>query len=355
MAELLKLQYSNALITEFANKIKEECPAFNQNEFEKAVLDNDWKEKELKARTTHIANNFAAFLPFNYPKQAQILAAASRHFNGFTATVFPTFVEIYGLDDYETSIAALEEMTQYSTAEFAIRPFIVKYPKTMQQLRQWSMHPNYHVRRLASEGCRPLLPWAMKLTDFVKDPSAIIPILTNLKNDPEDYVYRSVANNLNDISKHHPDLVLNLCKEWINESDTTTWVCKHALRTLLKKGNQKAMRLFGFGKIDAIKVNTFKLDSNTIPLGGFTTFLLDVINTGKKGLFRLEYSIEYLKKNGTHNEKVFQIKEAEIQPNESINLEKKLIFKELTTRKHYPGKHFINLKINGIKNRAANV
>lgn len=351
MAEQLKLWYNEIFIDQLAKAIKKEYSNFNINSFKTSVFDNHWDNLELKERMHHITYNMHLHLPFDYTKQINIINKIVSQFNGLTAMIFPNFVEKYGMTDYKTSIEALELYTQYSTSEFAIRPFIIKHPtKTINQMIVWSKHPNHHVRRLASEGCRPLLPWAMKLKDLVIDPTPIIPILENLKNDNEDYVYRSVANNLNDISKHHPELVIKLCKNWKKDaSKNTEWLIKHALRTLLKQGNLEAMKLFGFGDTHGIKINELKLEKTNINIGDSTYFNLNLTNQSKTAKFRLEYIIMYLKKNGKHNPKVFQLKEITISNHETIDLRKKLTFTDFTTRKHYQGKHFLILKVNGVE------
>ena len=150
------------------------------------------------------------------------------------------------------------------------------------------------------------------------------------------------------ISKNHPDLVLDFCSKLMNETDTTRWVAKHALRTLLKKGNQTAMQLFGFGSIQSISTNRFALLDQQIKIGNASALEIEVINAGKQAQFRLEYAVGYLKKNGSHNEKVFQLREATIQKGEALTFSKKVDFKDLSTRKHYAGAHYIDLKINGI-------
>ncbi len=347
MAEQLKNMYTEEFVKNLAVELNKADQKFESSKFIKSILNGDWHNRELKARTIHISEQMNAFLPYAYKEQMNILALVAPKFVGFTAMIFPTFIELYGLDDFETSLIYIENFTQYSSSEFAIRPYLDKKPETIKTLYNWSKSNNYHVRRLASEGCRPLLPWAMKLHQYVKDPTPILPILEELRNDPEDYVYRSVANNLNDISKNHPDLVLELCSKWINETKTTKWVAKHALRTLLKKGNQRAMLLFGFGSIKSIKPETFQLDDIQIKVGDFTQLKVGIKNTGPTSKFRLEYAIGYLKKNGAHNEKVFQLRETEVKNGESLTFSKKLDFKDLSTRKHYKGDHYVILKVNG--------
>lgn len=348
MAELLKNMYNQTFIDRLSKKMQAADSNFNSDQFKKDVRAKDWDDLELKARTERIAASLVSNLPYSYKKQIIILKKVAPDFTGFTGTIFPTIVELYGIEEFEISIEALKYFTAFSTSEFAIRPFIIKYPETLNHLYAWSKDENHHVRRLASEGCRPLLPWAMKLHQFVADPAPILPILETLRNDSEDYVYRSVANNLNDISKNHPELVLNLCENWVKESKTTYWVAKHALRTLLKKGNQRAMQFFGFGAIDGIEIVNFKVEDDHVSLGGSTNLQLTLNHIGELAKYRIEYAIGFLKKQGHHNEKVFQIKEAEFKKGEKVTIFKKLDFKELSTRKHYRGEHYIVLKVNGI-------
>jgi len=155
------------------------------------------------------------------------------------------YVEDYGLNDFELSIKALEAITQRNTSEYAIRPFIQKYPnKTINQMLKWSVNPNFHVRRLASEGGRPRLPWANKLQQYIDDPSPLLPILQNLKDDPSKYVQKSVANCINDILKDNPVIAKDLINSW---TSTTTkarsWIIKHAIRNLRKKNDPWAMNI----------------------------------------------------------------------------------------------------------------
>ena len=337
MAELLKLRYNEIFVHQLALSLQKAYSKFNINSFKTGIFNQKWDDLELKDRMHHITKLIYTHLPFDYDKQIEILNDVAPKFNGLTAMIFPDFVEQYGGNDYELSIKTLSFYTQFSTSEFAIRPFIIQQSKaTINQMILWSKHDNYHIRRLASEGCRPLLPWAIKLHSLVKDPTPIIPILENLKSDSEDYVYRSVANNLNDISKHHPQLVIDLCKKWDkNASKNTKWVIKHALRTLLKKGNQDAMKIFGFGNVDGIKINHLKIEQPQINIGESTYFNLKICNTSNSAKFRLEYTIYYLKKNGKHNPKVFQLKETVLKQNEIIGLRKKITFTDFTTRKHF--------------------
>ena len=268
---------------------------------------------------------------------------------GFAPVIFPDFVEVYGLDYYDESIQALEHFTKTSTSEFAIRHFLIKYEeKTMKQMLSWAKSDNYHVRRLASEGSRPRWPWAIGLPNFKKDQAKVIEILNILKNDPEEYVRRSVANNLNDISKDNPEIVISLSKKWLGVNDNLNWVIKHGNRTLLKNGNSETLSLFGFEKVKNIKVNDFNCD-NDVKEGGKFNFSFNLTNNNKKlGKLRIEFAIYFMKKNGKQSKKVFKISESNYDIKNKM-IYKYFSFKSITTRKYHKGEHSISIIVNGIE------
>ena len=178
MAELLKNIYNKRLVTSLATEIMKFYPYFNNEEFINHVIDKKWKNKELKQRIRHISESLKNALPDNYKKSIKILKPVSLKFSGLEHLIFPDFVELCGLDDLDTSIPAMEYFTQRSSSEFPVRPFIIKYQnKMMKQMNVWSKSKNEHVRRLACEGCRPRLPWAMALPEFKNDPNLILPRL----------------------------------------------------------------------------------------------------------------------------------------------------------------------------------
>jgi 3-methyladenine DNA glycosylase AlkC len=220
--EPLKNLYNKSFFNELINVLCQVYPCFPHQRFLKLIFDDDWDEKELKARMRHITLCLHQCLP-DYDQAIPILKAAAAHFqNTFEHMFFPDYVECYGLDDYDISVDALEHFTQFSSSEFAVRPFIIKYPdKMMSQMNRWATHDNEHVRRLASEGCRPRLPWAMQLPLFKLDPAPVMHTLARLKNDESLYVRRSVANNLNDISKDHPEIVVQIAKSWFGNNKHT--------------------------------------------------------------------------------------------------------------------------------------
>jgi len=241
---------------------------------------------------------------------------------------------------------ALAFFTSYSSAEFAIRPFILRYPEAaMQQMLEWATHDNAHIRRLASEGCRPRLPWAMQLPAFIQDPAPILPILTLLKEDASAYVRKSVANNLNDIAKDHPALVYQTAKSWLGKNRHTDQLIKHACRTMLKQGIPQTLKLFSYTPADHIQIADFK-HTIEVPWQGSLQFSLTLQSKESIGKIRLEFALSFMKKNGRPHRKVFQISEFESNAlNKSIV--KNFSFRPMSTRTYYPGNHKLDIILNG--------
>ena len=346
MAEQLKNVYTKEYIKNLALKIKDNYKEFDADKFINSIFDNTWESLELKARMRHIAINLEKSLALTYDKQLEILKEVSKDFSSFEAMFFQDFVEVFGLDDFEESMKALEVFTQDSSSEFAIRQFILKYEdKTMIQMKIWSQSSNEHLRRLSCEGCRPRLPWAIALPKFKKDPTKVFEIIEFLKNDKSLYVKKSVANNLNDISKDNPHLVINFIKTNLGVSKDLDWICKHASRTLLKKGDKEILKLFSFDKSNHVDIQNFSCDLN-VKINDSLNFSFELVSQEEIGNVRIEYAIDYLKSNKNHNRKVFMISQNEIK-SISKKFEKKQSFKNMTTRKHYLGIHYISILING--------
>lgn len=349
MPEPLKNMYTPAFVADLAAALHREWPAFDSKRFTALVFDDTWQERELKARMRHIAECMRATLPPAYGDALAVLRPAAVGFHGFLPMIFPDFVELYGQDEPELSLPALEHFTQYSSSEFAVRPFIVRNPEgMMKQMLAWAQHDNHHVRRLASEGCRPRLPWAMALPAFKKDPSPIFPILETLKADSSEYVRRSVANNLNDIAKDNPALVLDIARRWLGENPDTNWIVRHACRTLLKRGNEDALALFGFASGIAASVENLVVQPVDIAIGETVEFSFALRVHGKQPLsMRVEYGVDFVKAHGTTSRKIFRIAERVCQPGEVVQFRKRHSFRDLSTRKHYPGTHGIAIVVNG--------
>lgn len=359
MSDLIKNIYNHNALQALALDIQSVYKEFQANEFLASTIDDTWETLELKERITKISMNLGKYLPGDYKSAIAIIDQVVMNYgswlNGFVAFL-PTFVELYGQDeaDWDTSMAALARYTPYASSEFAVRPFIINHEdRMMAQMYTWSKDENELLRRLSSEGCRPQLPWAQALPSFKKDPSPILPILTQLKQDPSETVRKSVANNLNDISKTHPDLVIRLAKDWYGQHKYTDWIVKHGCRTLLKKGNRDVLAIFGYHDTTSIDVQQFSLNPAKISIGQQITFSF-VISAKKATKVRLEYGIDYVKSNGKRNRKIFKISEIALKENQQKSYEKNHSFADLSTRKHYPGTHSITLIINGAERGSLN-
>lgn len=349
MGELLKnLFFKKVFFEELCGRIAKEYPAFDKKKFLKLVFNNQWEQKELKQRMRHTTNSLHEVLPPDFRKALNILMKASAGAKGFEALIFSDYVEVYGLDDPEASVPALELFTQLCSSEFAVRPFIIKYPELMiKQMKKWAKHKNPHVRRLASEGCRPRLPWAMALPEFKKDPAPVIPILEILITDKEEFVRRSAANNLNDIAKDNPDVTLSFAKKRLGTDPETDAAIKHALRTQLKSGDPKALALFGYKNKTDVSIKDFILSPAVVPIGSKLNFSFVLINNSKGSVkLRVEYAVYYLKLKGRYSRKVFKITENTFKV-KLIPLKRTQSFADKTIRKHNPGRHRISIIVNG--------
>ncbi len=367
MAEPFKNMYNKPFFDRLMKDLKLVIPDFDAREFVSQVMDEEWENKELKQRCRHITTVLKKFLPVDYKEAiAKILElldhvkSARPDFSriddkkfGLTleyGAILDNYVEQYGLDDYGTSVKAIEKITQFTSCEFVVHPFIIRYPdKMMKQMLVWSKHEHWGVRRLASEGCRPRLPWAMALPDLKKDPAPILPILENLKNDPARFVRLSVANNLNDISKDNPQIVIDLVKRWKGESKEVDWIIKHGCRTLLKQGNPEVMKLFGFDCMgENIRIEDFRILTPVVKVGNSLEFSFNLLNGNhRKTKIRLEYGIYYQKANGTLAKKVHKISEKEYAGNSTTQITRRHSFRVVTTRKFHPGLHQVAVVING--------
>lgn len=354
MSEPLKYMYNPQFFNELCPTLKEVIPHFDERKFIYSVFDTSWPDLELKQRTRQVTKALQDCLPKEFPKAVKMIVDISNLLRKknrqqrYPYIFLPDYIELCGIDHFDLSMNALEESTQLISAEFAVRPFILRYPtETMQYMMKWSEHCQPSVRRLASEGCRPRLPWGIGIPALKKDPSSIIPILENLKEDASEDVRRSVANNLNDIAKDHPEIALKLAKKWRGKSEATDWIIKHGCRTLLKKGDQSVLRLHGFEPAAQGEIVDFEV-TNKVAVGDYLNFSFAFVNREERSTrFRLEYAIDYITRSGKKSIKVFKITENIFSASEWIHFKRKQSFKDLTTRKHFEGKHRIRLLANG--------
>ncbi len=355
MAEPLKDRYSKKFFNHISEVFVDTIPEFEKKIFVNKIFTKAWKNYELKDRMRHCAVVLDDFLPQKFSKSAKLIINTCREFQkrgydkyGLEFMFFPEYVERFGLEDLKSSLKVMENITELTSCEFAIRQFIIKYPnKTMAQMLKWSQHKNLHVRRLASEGSRPRLPWAIALPVFKNDPAKVLPILENLKQDDSEYVRRSVANNLNDISKDHPEVLLTIAKKWKGLSDETDAIIKHASRTLFKAGDPRIMKYYGLD-VKGVEVQNFKVIKQKIKVGEYVNFEF-ILSTEKSKYLRLEYAIYFLLKNGKLSKKVFKLSEKKYPAHSNQVIRKAHSFKIISTRKYYKGNHKASIIVNGVE------
>lgn len=267
---LIKDIYSPAFFDRFSDILQEVIPAFNKKKFIAAVYTPDFVAKEWKDRMKLTTKALHSIMPQDFPKAVKLigniistLRSKGSGQDNLVYMFFPDYIETYGLHDLKTSVKAFELITQFISCEFAVRPFILQYgDKMIAEMQQWSLHKSAAVRRLASEGSRPRLPWAMAIPALKKNPEAILPILENLKQDPSESVRRSVANSLNDIAKDHPDVVLQTAIRWNGLSKETDAIIKHGARTLLKQGHPQILQHYGLHS-NNISFSNFEIHSGS--------------------------------------------------------------------------------------------
>ncbi|NDJ78210.1 MAG: DNA alkylation repair protein [Chloroflexi bacterium] len=353
MNERLKdMYFKRAYFEHLAAIIPPHHPAFDGSAFLAGIYDAAWDNRALKEKMRHTTQTLHACLPDDYRTALGILRQIVPHLAGFgfENAVLPDFVELYGLDDWEASLPALELFTQLMSAEFAVRPFILQnQARMMAQMLDWAGHEHPAVRRLASEGCRPRLPWAIALGPLQDDPAPILPILDRLKLDPVEDVRRSVANNLNDIAKDNPDVTLGVLRGWQSiDTDDIRRLTNHALRTLLKQGHPGALELLGYSTAPAISISQPTLSPESIPIGAAVTFEADITSTASDPQpLMIDYVVHHMRARGQQTPKVFKLSKREIAPGETIHIRREHAIKTVSTRKIYPGAHAIELQING--------
>jgi len=352
---LIKDIYNKPFYERLAASLEKVVPNFVAKKFMKAILTDAFYNMEWKERVQHTTRILHHFMPSNFAESAKLMEeiVAQLRADGFgeQGLVFmflPDYIATYGLEDYENSMKALEFLTQFISAEFAVRPFLLKYgDRLMADMLQMSTHQNHHVRRFASEGCRPRLPWGAAIPALKKDPTLILPILENLKNDPSEYVRRSVANNLNDITKDNPDVVIGIAKKWKGLGKETDAIIKHACRSLLKSGHPEILSFYGLDS-NHLSVTDFKIETPKINIGGEVEFSFSIKNEDTiERYIRLEYTVYYLKNNGNLAGKVFKINEKSYPAGAEAKIKRKQSFKLITTRTFYKGHHKLSIMVNG--------
>lgn len=357
MAEPLKNRFGPDVPVTLASMISAVEPGFDVDAFLASALDG-YDELELTPRARQISAALAEHLPADAERALGVIVASLgpeieeaglEGMEVFLYLPFVFYVADHGLDDFEAAMRAQYEITKRFTAEFSIRAYLDRYPvETLAMLRQWAADPNVHVRRLVSEGTRPRLPWAPRLRRFVADPAPVLGLLELLKDDPELYVRRSVANNLNDIAKDHPELVVETCRRWVvGASADRRWLIRHGLRTLVKRGHPGALAVLGFGDASPVRVS-LTLATAVVQIGGKQVVAISVENpAAEPQAVAVDLRVHFVKANGAASPKVFKGAELDLQPGETATFRRTVSLAQHTTRTHYPGEHIVDVMVNG--------
>jgi 3-methyladenine DNA glycosylase AlkC len=361
MTEPFKSFFNKEMIAVMGKHFLRVFPDFDVKGFCVAAADN-LEALELKERSAQITDALYAFFPDDFeqastvimdslaPDESEVCDVNMLGISGWGIMPMTHYVGTYGLNHFDISMTLLKEMTKRFTSEFDIRFFLLAHPeRTLDILETWALDPSHHVRRLVSEGTRPRLPWAMKLQNFIDDPAPVISLLEILKDDEEEYVRRSVANNLNDIAKDHPDLVADIAEEWMKDANKNRKrLVKHACRTLIKQGHQKTLKALGYGK-PQVALEHFKIVTPQVEFGNALMFEMSLASTSDTPQdLIIDYTIHHRKANGTTSAKVFKWKNTTLLPSGKIKASRKHNIKKITTRTYYEGIHYLEISVNGI-------
>ena len=363
--EPFKNQLNADVVHALARVLHRARPDFDRAGFEGRALDG-LEGLELKARAEHLADALQAYLPTSYVELAPVIesclappdrsaadsgsgAGPAEGLSGWAVWPLAELVARRGLDAPARALETLHALTQRFTAEWAIRPFIERFPDLVfATLRQWTHDPSEHVRRLVSEGSRPRLPWGRRLASLQSDPSPTLPLLAALQDDPSEYVRRSVANHLNDIAKDHPDRVVDWVRMQLpGAGPERRALLRHASRTLVKSGHPAMLALWGAGEDFAGRVQ-LSVQPRRIHLG--EAIRIEVgLHSRADAAQRLvvDYAVHHVKADGSLRPKVFKGWTLELAPRASCTLSKRHAVRPVTVRRYHAGRHALDLRING--------
>lgn len=364
MGEPFKNLIDRALVRTMAAHLARVHRSFDRARFQSLASDG-LEGLELKARALHVASALEATLPRDFGRAAAILekslaparldddlgalSSSELGLAGWPVWPMGEFVVRRGMREPERALAVLHALTQRFSAEFALRPFLVRHPAlAFATIERWARDPSPHVRRLVSEGSRPRLPWGMRLNALVADPAPTLPLLRVLQDDPSAYVRRSVANHLNDISKDHPHVV----SEWLarhlpRASSERRALLRHASRTLIKQGHAPTLAAWGLGR----KLRgscALSLAPRRVEVGGSITLNVALVSrSASPQRLVVDYVVHHVRANGGTSPKVFKGWTIELGARARLALEKRHSLAPVTTRRYHAGRHRVELKING--------
>lgn len=335
-------------------------PRFDAKRFVSAAT-RDFARLELMDRARRVAAALREHLPKDYVAAVEVILGSFDHdsspptsgsMDAFRFLPFGIFVAEHGLDDghFEPSMRAQYEITKRFTSEFSIRAFLERHPeRTLARFHEWARDRDPHVRRLVSEGSRPRLPWAGRLREFQKDPRPVLELLELLKDDPSEYVRRSVANNLNDIGKDHPEVLIEVASRWLKGASVErAALVRHALRFLVKQSHPGALRALGHGEKAAVTISGEAVPAR-VRIGDKIRVTVNVTSQSRSTQhLSVDLSVGYVKADGSRRAKVFKVSVIDLAPRQTVVLSKVLSFAQHTTRRHFPGRHPMDVVINGV-------
>lgn len=347
---LLKDEIGPEVVETLAAALHRRDPAFDAAAFTEAVL-VDLASLELKDRINLLADTMAERLPGDYRTAlAVVVGAATDGVDGWAAWPLCSFVERHGVDDPEASLTAMATLTRRWSCEFAIRPFLDQHLEATQaHLRRWVVDDDEHVRRLASEGTRPFLPWGPKVAALIDDPQIGIEAITALRHDPSETVRRSVANHLNDLARFEPELVVDTLRSWVDEPEPVDGrMVRHALRTLVKNGHPGALHLLGFTTDPQVSVDVFSCSPAEVTIGGHIDLAATITSeTDHDQLMVVDFVVHHVNASGATSPKVFKWTNLTLEAGATAELTKRRSIKPASTRTYHPGRHRVDLQVSG--------
>jgi 3-methyladenine DNA glycosylase AlkC len=360
VAEPLKARYGPEVPRAIAAMIERVHPGFATRAFVAQALAG-YEALELLPRARHVARAMADHLPREYPVALDIvlrsLGPPLSRTEGHGMAPFVYLPHVYwvaeaGLDHLDDSVRAMHAITQRFTFEFGIRPFVERYPREMLEvLGRWCDDPSVHVRRLVSEGLRPRLPWAPRLKVFARDPRPVLALLERLRDDPDESVRRSVANHLNDLGRDDPALLVEVCTRWaVDAPPARSRLIRHALRTLVKRGDPHALTVLGYGERARVEVRAASIVPARAPIGGSVEIAFEVTGTARRvQRVLVDLRVGYAGARGDADRvRVFKLAAGELRPGETMRLRKRLSLRQMSTRTHHPGRHRVEALVNGV-------
>lgn len=348
-APALKEIFNAERLQHIAVEMSAVYPAFKAKAFLKHAQDG-LAELSVMQRVARVAESLHAVLPLDYEDSLQVLFELAPRLNsGFVSMCLPHYVASYGGHAFDTSMDALKYFTTFGSSEFAIRYFLRSdLERSLERMNDWTRDENHHVRRLASEGSRPRLPWSFRLEAVQTDPLLAAGILDRLKADESLYVRKSVANHLNDVTKVHPEWVLDTIEGWSLDNKHTAWIAKHALRSLIKQGDVRALTVIGAGAKAEVELLDVRVEPAVVRLGEAITLSFTVKSmVAHEQRLVIDYAIEYVKANGGVSRKVFKLKTLGLAGFGTEVVRRNQVIKDFTTRKHFAGRHGVQVMVNG--------